>query len=93
MPAVEWPRRAQKYTEVKEMGTIEYIQTRAQGIAKYSDKLEDFEDLFEYTCSKCRTRFKKVVPESHTAEIFTYGDPTSKIGPCVPERGFYRSLI
>ena len=39
MPAVELPRGAQKYTEVKEMETIEYIQTRAQGIAKYSDKL------------------------------------------------------
>lgn len=69
---------------------VEYLDV----IAKY--KLSDFEELFEYRCSSCRATFQRVIPDSHDTEV-TVGwrseTPTHEIKPCVPEYGFYRSLI
>lgn len=68
---------------------IEYLNV----IAKY--KLSDFEELFEYRCSKCRATFKRVVPVSHDAEVTVeYGTPNQRqqMEPCIPEYGFYRTV-
>lgn len=63
-------------------------------IGKY--KLSYFEELFEYRCSTCSAVFKNKIPEYHEAEVVVgFGTPeiTRQMKECIPERGFYRTIV
>lgn len=83
---------------LEEIKVVEVLKVEYQKVIT-TYKLSDFEELFEYYCSDCRTKFK-TIPEYHEKEIITgYGQPPNLDKParaiveCKPVYGFRREIV